>query len=117
LLFFYNLLYASPDVQNLYNQITFYSDVVGCPISDTIIKDNSDATIFLMNNVGVVDTETLAIELEKLSPYYLSPDVILYILKFLISKKELSNLKDTYEDFILQGGPIVRNIVRFYART
>jgi hypothetical protein len=81
------------------------------------IKDNSDNAMFLINNVGAVDTETLAIELEKLSPYYLSPDVILYILKFLISKKELSHLHDTYKDFIEQEGPIIRSIVRFYART
>ena len=112
--FFYNLLYASPDIHNLLNQITFYSDVVGCPNTDTLIKDNSDNFVFVMDNVGKVDTETLAIELEKLSPYYLSPDVILYILKFLISKTQLSHLHDTYTDFIAQEAPIIRNIVKFY---
>jgi len=116
-IFFYNLLYASPDVYNLYAQITFYSDVVGCPNTDISIKDNSDNIMFLINNVGIIDTETLGIELEKLSPYYLSPDVILYILKFLISKKELANLKDTYKDFIQQQAPIINKIVRFYGRT
>ena len=116
-IFFYNLLYASPDVHNLLKQITFYGDVVGCPNTDEIIKDSSNNILFIKENVGVVDAETLALQLQKLSPYYLSPDVILYILKFLISKTQLDNLHDTYIDFIEQGGPIVKNIVKFYART
>jgi hypothetical protein len=46
-------------------------------------------TFSMDDNAGIIDTETLRIKLQTLSPYYLSPDVMNKITSYLISPDEV----------------------------
>jgi hypothetical protein len=50
----------------------------------------NDINIF--RDIGQLNTQTLAYNLERLSPYYISPDLLEYILNFLISQDNLKYL-------------------------
>jgi len=83
---------APADINTLVEQLNGYSNLLNCPVDPNsllgvLAPDISDNQVDISTYIGEVDTETLALELEKLSPYYLSPDVVQYIIKFMISKK------------------------------
>ena len=51
-----------------------------------------DNDINIYRDIGQLNTQQLAYNLERLSPYYISPDVLQYILNFLISQDNLQYL-------------------------
>lgn len=102
-IFYYNVLYGSYNIRNLLSRLNFYAEVVQCPaptVSNRATFDASDNSFIVSRDVGIVDTETLFLELQNLSPYYLSPEVISYILGFLISKEKLEELNYTSSDWV-----------------
>ena len=54
------------------------------------LDNYNDINIF--RDIGQLNTQTLAYNLERLSPYYISPDLLQYILNFLISQDNLKYL-------------------------
>lgn len=102
-IFYYNVLYGSYDISNLLYKLNYYADIVKCPaptVSNRATFDASDNLFSVKRDIGIVNTETLFIEIQKLSPYYLSPEVIAYILRFLISREKLEELNYTSSDWI-----------------
>jgi len=91
-------------IDNLYQKLNYYSDLIGCT-SNTV--DASGYIFTVSDNLEEIDTMTAFYELEKLSPYYLSPDTIKYILKFLISREKLNELNFTSKDYVNQFIPLV----------
>ena len=114
-IFYQNLLIGGYDLDALLQQLNFYSDMLKCPlISDSqVTRDGSDNEVDVDRDIGEIDTETLAYELEKLSPYYLSPDVVQFLLRFLISKEQLNNLRFTSADYVKQDKDLM-NTVKYY---
>ena len=108
-IFYYNVLYGSYDIQNLLSKLNYYADIVKCPaptVSTRATFDASDNLFSVRRDIGVVDTQRLFIEIQKLSPYYLSPEVIAYILGFLISREKLEELYYTSSDWINRYGQL-----------
>ena len=98
--FYQTMLLKENDIDNLYNQLNYYCEMMGCDAQDPSgnamdFSDSSGNQFNLDSAIGIIDTETLALELEKLSPYYLSPDVVRFLLIFLISKEEMKILNNT----------------------
>ena len=109
--------------------INFYTNMMKCPISNSsrVTRDVSenimDATgntvnqnthIIISRDIGSLNTRELALELEKLSPYYLSPDVVRYIIRFMISRDKLDYLNDTTLDFVNGFKNLVDRIKSYY---
>lgn len=115
-IFYQNLLIGGYDLDALLQQLNFYSTLLNCPtISNSQATfDTSDNEVDIERDIGAVDTESLAYELESLSPYYLSPDVVQYLLRFLISKEQLNNLRFTSADFVNQTRTIMNSIKPYY---
>jgi hypothetical protein len=112
-IFYYNVLYGSYDIQNLLNRLNYYSDLIQCTRNPSTFatKDVSDNQLDVARDIGDIDTTSLFLELQKLSPYYLSPDVIGYILRFLISKEKLNELKYTSSDYVRNFGTLTEQII------
>jgi hypothetical protein len=55
-----------------------------------ITNNYNDINVY--RDIGQLNTQTLAYNLERLSPYYISPDLLQYILNFLISQDNLKYL-------------------------
>jgi hypothetical protein len=91
-------------IDNLYQKLNYYSDLIGCS-SNTV--DASGYIFTVSDNLEEIDTATAFYELEKLSPYYLSPDTIKFILRFLISREKLNELNFTSKDYVNQFIPLV----------
>jgi len=91
-------------IDNLYQKLNYYSDLIGCS-SNTV--DASGYIFTVSDNLEEIDTMTAFYELEKLSPYYLSPDTIKFILRFLISREKLNELNFTSKDYVNQFIPLV----------
>jgi len=115
-IFYRNLLIGGYDLDALLQQLNFYSDLMNCPLQpgSQATFDISDNTVDISRDIGDVDTEGLAVELEKLSPYYLSPAVVQYLIKFLISQEQLDNLNYTSSDYINQESKMLNLIQGFY---
>lgn len=111
-IYFVSLLNNELNIDNLLQKLNYYSDLIGCS-SDTV--DASGYTFDISNSLGEIDTQTAFLELEKLSPYYLSPDTIKYILKFLISREKLKELNFTSKDYVNQFPPLVNTIKSEYS--
>ena len=102
-LFYQNLLIGEYDINALVEQLHGYSTLLNCPVDPHSLLANldiSDNQVDVSTYIGEVDTETLALELEKLSPYYLSPAVVQFLLIFLISQEQLDNLNFTSADYV-----------------
>jgi len=112
-IFYYNVFYGSYDIQNLLNRLNYYSDLIQCTRDPSTFatKDVSDNQLDISRDVGDIDTTSLFLELQKLSPYYLSPEVIGYILRFLISKEKLNELKYTSSDYVRNFGTLTQQII------
>jgi len=108
-IFYQNLLIGGYDLDALLQQLNFYSNLMRCPL-----EAGSQATFDVSRDIGDVDTEGLAVALEKLSPYYLSPAVVQYLIKFLISQEQLDNLNYTSSDYINQETKLINTIKGFY---
>lgn len=118
-IFFGTVLYANQaKLDYVLQLLNFYTNVMQCPVSNSskvtfdasenlIVRDASGTLVVPYTNhinisrdLGNLDTATLALELEKLSPYYLSPDVVKFIIKFMISQETLDYLHTTSLDYI-----------------
>lgn len=115
-IFYQNLLYSGVDIDGLYITLNNYSSALGCSAKSTsggLINsiDLSSNHLSLDSAVGVVDTETLALNLERLSPYWLSPDVVRYLIRFLISQEQLGNLHETSAEYLATETQLVHKIV------
>lgn len=97
--YFVGLLNSEVDIDNLYQKLNYYSDLIGCT-RNTV--DASGTSFSVSNNLEDIDTQTAFLELEKLSPYYLSPDTIKYILRFLISREKINELNYNSKDYVNQ---------------
>ena len=108
--------------------INFYTNMMKCPVPDSSkvtldvsenIIDASGNTVYqnthikISRDIGSLNTREVALELEKLSPYYLSPDVVRYIIRFMISQEKLDYLNDTSADFVLRTTGLM-NMIRTY---
>ena len=111
--FYFNVLNGSYDIQNLLNRLNYYSDLIRCTRTPSTFatRDASDNQLKVSRDIGDIDTTYLFLELQKLSPYYLSPDVIGYILRFLISKEKLNELNYTSADYIQKFGSASNQII------
>jgi len=105
--YYYGLLKSEVDIDNLLQKLNYYSDLIGCS-ANTV--DTSGNYFSVSESLEDIDTQTAFLELEKLSPYYLSPDVIKYILKFLISKEKLKELNYTSKDYVATYPPLVNTV-------
>jgi hypothetical protein len=75
---------------------------------------NPNTHIRISRDIGALNTRELALELEKLSPYYLSPDVIRYIIRFMISQEKMDYLNDTSADFVVGTVNLMDKIKTYY---
>ena len=80
--------------------------------SGNVVNPNTHITI--PRDIGVLDTQRLALELEKLSPYYLSPDVVKFIIRFMISQERMDYLNDTSAEFVDGIKNTMIEIKKFY---
>lgn len=111
--------------------INFYTNMMKCPIPDDskvtfdpteklLVPDacgnlvNPNTHITISRDIGSLDTQRLALELEKLSPYYLSPDVVKFIIRFMISQEKMDYLHDTSSDFVDGIGNLMNEIYKRY---
>jgi hypothetical protein len=115
-IFYQNLLIGGYDLDVLLQQLNFYSTLLNCPrIPDSQATfDVSDNEVDVERDIGVINTVSLSYELESLSPYYLSPDVVQFLLRFLISQEQLNNLRFTSADFVNQTRSIINSIKPYY---
>ena len=113
-LFYQNLLIGEYDINALVEQLHGYSTLLNCPVDPHSLLANldiSDNQVDVSTYIGEVDTETLALELEKLSPYYLSPAVVQFLLIFLISQEQLDNLNLTSADYVNNEDNLMNAII------
>ena len=115
-LFYQNLLIGEYDINSLVEQLNSYSTLLNCPVDPNsllgvLAPDISDNQVDVSTYIGEVDTETLALELEKLSPYYLSPAVVQFLLIFLISQEQLDNLNLTSADYVNNEDNLMNAII------
>jgi len=109
--------------------INFYTNMMKCPISNSsrVTLDlseniidacgntvNQKTHIKISRDIGALNTRELALELEKLSPYYLSPDVVKYIIRFMISQERMDYLNDTSADFVVGTVNLMDKIKDYY---
>ena len=115
-IFFQNLLMGGYSFDSLLQTLNTYDQILNCPINPNsrVTFDISDTYIDVVRDIGEIDTETLALQLENLSPYYLSPVVVQFLLKFLISQEQLNNLNFTSADYINQELGLIGNIHCYY---
>jgi hypothetical protein len=115
-IFYYNLLSGEFDIQTVLDQLNLYRDILNCPKvnGSQATFDSSDNEVDIERDIGEIDTEVLAYELESLSPYYLSPDVVKFLLRFLISKEQLNNLKYTSADYVKQERELMTMVKGYY---
>ena len=117
LLFYRSLLIDGFDIDELLQQLNFYAELLDCPVNpaNNATRDTSGNEVFDNNrDVGKVDINALSYELEKLSPYYLSPDVVEFLLKFLITREQLNNLNFTSADYVKQEVDLMSKIECLY---
>ena len=58
-----------------------------------------DSNVNIYRDIAQINTQQLAYNLERLSPYYLSPDLLQYLLNFLISQDNLQYLAYNSSNF------------------
>lgn len=132
--FFGNILYANEaNIDYVLQILNFYTNLIKCqmPSSSNVTFDVSENLLYtdpsgniytvpptnhidISRDLGDLDTATLALELENLSPYYLSPDVVQYIIKFMISQETLDYLNTTSQDYINSNKTLMTKIQTFY---
>ena len=115
-IFYQNILIGGYDLDALLQQLNFYSNLLNCPMvnGSQATFDASDNEVDTDRDLGVIDTVSLSYELESLSPYYLSPDVVQFLLRFLISQEQLNSLRFTSTDYVNQTKSIMNNIKPYY---
>jgi hypothetical protein len=133
-LFYANVLYANqPKLDYVLKLLNFYTNLMQCvvPNSSKVTFDASENSIFtdasrnvftvsrtnsidISRDFGDLDTTRLALELEKLSPYYLSPDVVKLIIKFMISQETLEYLKTRSQDYVNSNNTLMSKIKEYY---
>lgn len=123
------LLENKEKLNEAFKLINFYTNMMKCSIpncsrvtrdiSENIIDSsgntvNQNTRINIQRDIGVINSRELSLELEKLSPYYLSPDVVRYIIRFMISQEKLDYLNDTSADFVLGTVNLMNKIKTYY---
>jgi len=122
--FYTQILLNEYDIYSLYAKLNYYTAILGCSSNDLhgipLELDPNDISLnqfdengnpIIANEIGKIDTETLALNLERLSPYYLSPDVVKFLLKFLISQEELKNLNETSAQYLAGQSLLINKII------
>ena len=111
--------------------LNFYTNLMKCPmsasskvtfdVSENLLRPDASGNIVnprthisISRDVGDLDTRTLSLELEKLSPYYLSPDVVQYIITFMISQQNLDYLHTTSQDYVNGIHNLMGKVGTFY---
>jgi hypothetical protein len=132
--FYATVLYANqPRLDYVLKLLNFYTNLIQCRVpnesratfdgSENIVVTDVSRNVFTVSRTntikisrdfGDLDTSRLALELEKLSPYYLSPDVVRLIIKFMISQETLEYLKTDSRDYINSNNTIMNRIQDFY---
>ena len=131
--FYATVLYANqPRLDYVLKLLNFYTNLIQCRVpntslatfdaSENLVVIDASRNVFTVSRTnsidisrdfGDLDTTTLALELEKLSPYYLSPDVVKLIIKFMISQESLEYLKTTSQDYINSNRILMSEIKTF----
>ena len=65
---------------------------------------------FSPNDTGIIDTQTLLIKLNQMSPYYLSPDTLQYITSSIISSGDTNRSLMTDSDKLANISNVIANI-------
>jgi len=65
---------------------------------------------FSPNDIGIIDTQTLIMKLNQMSPYYLSPDTLQYITSSIISSEEMDKSLMTNADKLANITNVITNI-------
>jgi hypothetical protein len=132
--FYATVLFANqPKLDYVLKLLNFYTNLIQCRVpnssvatfdaSENIVVIDASRNVFTVSRTnsinisrdfGDLDTTRLALELEKLSPYYLSPDVVKLIIKFMISQETLEYLKTTSRDYINSNNTLMNKIQEFY---
>jgi len=111
--------------------LNFYTNLMKCPMpssskvtfdaSENLLAPDASGNIVnpkthisISRDIGDLDTTTLLLELEKLSPYYLSPDVVQYIISFMISQQNLDYLRTTSQDYVNGIHNLMDKVGTFY---
>jgi len=116
-LFYRTLLMGEYDIDSLLQQLNKYAELIDCPNISSIRATGDTSGNEVFNNtrdLGKLNIYELSYELEKLSPYYLSPDVVEYLLKFLISQEQLDSLNFTSADYVKQQINIMSKVGCLY---
>ena len=132
--FYATVLFANqPKLDYVLKLLNFYTNLIQCRVpnssvatfdaSENVVVIDASRNVFTVSRTnsvnisrdfGDLDTTRLALELEKLSPYYLSPDVVKLIIKFMISQETLEYLKTTSRDYINSNNTLMNKIQEFY---
>ena len=132
--FYATVLFANqPKLDYVLKLLNFYTNLIQCRVpntslatfdaSENLVVTDASRNVFTVSRTnsinvsrdfGDLDTTRLALELEKLSPYYLSPDVVKLIIKFMISQETLEYLKTTSQDYINSNNTLMNKIQEFY---
>jgi len=128
--FYVTILLENEDKLDYYLRlINFYTNMMKCPVSNSsrVTLDaseniidasgntvNQNTHIKIPRDIGALNTRELALELEKLSPYYLSPDVIRSIIRFIISQEKINELNYTSADFVDSTVNLMNKIKEYY---
>ena len=136
-IFFGTVLYANEaQLDYVLQLLNFYANLMKCQIdnssrvtldpSENIVttdsngnewvvrQDSSGNHIDISRDIGDLDTPTLGLALEQLSPYYLSPDVVKFIIKFMISQETLDYLHTKSIDIVNQNHSLMETIKSLY---
>ena len=96
------------DINDLLSTIAEINKLLGCSPNPS----GSKFTFSMDTDAGEVDTETLRMKLQTLSPYYISPDTMKYITDLLISpddvQEELMRSSDLFAKIDKSVGEIKR---------
>ena len=111
-IFYQNISLGGYDIDSLLQQLNSYAELLKCPKvnGSNATRDVLDSEFDISRDIGDIDTATLAYELERLSPYYLSPEVVEFLLKFLISQEQLNNINFTSSDYVKQQSSNMKKI-------
>jgi len=91
------------DIQNTLQTINDTYSVLGCISPNFSFDGDKDA--------GYVNTEELRINLQRISPYYVSPDTLKYITNAMVpGGKQLSTPLSTTADMIIDINRVIKNI-------
>lgn len=78
--------------------------------TQTSLDSAGNMSFIIDNTIGNVDTTTLSMKLQQLSPYYLSPDTLKYITSSIISASDAKSSISASSDVIINIKNVIDNI-------